>query len=77
MTKLEAIEYLLEVSDEVTKKFANKWSDEEVLDKWNYKDNYHKKGLRLIKIGDEFQIEYHYPLYFFTKDALEYFSNNQ
>ena len=79
MTKLEAIQFLQGRTDEtgVFEKIANKMSDEAILKAWNHQDQINNKGLRLIKIGDEFQTESYAPISIFTKDAMEYFLNNR
>jgi hypothetical protein len=67
MTKQEAIQHLLigndpETMEEVIETIMEKWSDEKVLKVWNYRDTINKKGLRLVKIDDHFEVEFYIPL---------------
>lgn len=77
MTKLEAIQFLQGRTDEIIERLAAKWDDEMVLRCWNHNDQMDNKGLRLIKVGDEFQTESYAPLCIFTKDAMNYFLTNK
>jgi hypothetical protein len=76
MTKVEAIQFLQGQSNDIIEQIANKISDEMLLNSWNHNDQMDNKGLRLIKVGNEFLIESYVPLCVFTKDAMEYFLNN-
>ena len=75
MTKLETVEYLLGMTGEKVERVAAKISDERLLSDWNHKDQMDNKGLRLIKVSDEFQTESYIPLRDFTIDAMRFFLN--
>lgn len=77
MTKVEVIQLLKGLDLQMAEKFAAKWSDEIIINNWNYHSLMDKKGLILTKSGDEFQITFQAPLSDFTKDAINYFSLNQ
>ena len=69
MTKIEVIEHLIGQSDEMVQVFATKWSDEKLIESWNYRDRFDNKGLRLKKVDNEFVIEFYAPLCDFFADA--------
>lgn len=74
MTKLETVQIL---ADPRNVAITMKWSDETIIKIWNTMYQNDSKKYRLIKIGDEFKIESYTPLSDFTKDAIQYFSQNQ
>jgi hypothetical protein len=73
MTKLETIQHLLrgEESDkiQIMTPIMLKYDDFKLLRVWNHHDQINNHGLKLVKVGNEFEIEFYAPICDFFREA--------